>query len=153
MRVRNGETLVTDGPFAETKEQLGGYYLIDVETLDEALEIAARIPGRPPRLDRGPAGDASPRSQPRTRSSQAFREEYGRAVSILIRALGDFDLAEDAVQEAFTVAAERWPRDGVPANPGAWIVTTAKHRAIDRLRRERTYESKLALLARARPRA
>ncbi len=68
-------------------------------------------------------------------------------MSILIRALGDFDLAEDAVQEAFVIAAERWPRDGVPASPGAWIVTTAKHRAIDRLRRERAYESKLALLA------
>jgi RNA polymerase sigma-70 factor, ECF subfamily len=68
--------------------------------------------------------------------AEAFREEFGRAVAILIRALGDFDLAEDAVQEAFAVAAERWPRDGVPANPGAWIVTTAKHRAIDRLRRE-----------------
>jgi RNA polymerase sigma-70 factor (ECF subfamily) len=67
-------------------------------------------------------------------------------VSILIRALGDFDLAEDAVQEAFAIAAERWPRDGVPSSPGAWIVTTAKHRAIDRLRRERAYESKLALL-------
>ena len=62
----------------------------------------------------------------------AFREEFGRAVSILIRALGDFDLAEDAVQEAFAVAAERWPRDGVPTSPGAWIVTTARNRAIDR---------------------
>jgi RNA polymerase sigma-70 factor (ECF subfamily) len=78
----------------------------------------------------------------------AFREEFGRAVSILIRALGDFDLAEDAVQEAFAVAAERWPRDGVPASPGAWIVTTARNRAIDRLRRERTLETKRGELAR-----
>jgi RNA polymerase sigma-70 factor (ECF subfamily) len=62
----------------------------------------------------------------------------------LIRALGDFDLAEDAVQEAFAVAAERWPRDGVPTSPGAWIVTTARNRAIDRLRRERTLETKRA---------
>jgi len=80
--------------------------------------------------------------------AEAFREEFGRAVSILIRALGDFDLAEDAVQEAFAIAAERWPRDGVPANPGAWIVTTARNRAIDRIRRERTLESKRAELAR-----
>jgi RNA polymerase sigma-70 factor, ECF subfamily len=78
----------------------------------------------------------------------AFREEFGRAVSILIRALGDFDLAEDAVQEAFAVAAERWPRDGVPTSPGAWIVTTARNRAIDRLRRERTLETKRGELAR-----
>ena len=80
--------------------------------------------------------------------AEAFREEFGRAVSILIRALGDFDLAEDAVQEAFAVAAERWPRDGVPTNPGAWIVTTARNRAIDRIRRERTLETKRAELAR-----
>jgi RNA polymerase sigma-70 factor (ECF subfamily) len=78
----------------------------------------------------------------------AFREEFGRAVSILIRALGDFDLAEDAVQEAFAVAAERWPLDGVPTSPGAWIVTTARNRAIDRLRRERTLETRRAELAR-----
>jgi RNA polymerase sigma-70 factor, ECF subfamily len=66
----------------------------------------------------------------------------------LIRALGDFDLAEDAVQEAFAVAAERWPRDGVPANPGAWIVTTGRNRAIDRIRRERVLEAKRPELAR-----
>ncbi|MGE5273190.1 MAG: RNA polymerase sigma factor [Verrucomicrobiota bacterium] len=80
--------------------------------------------------------------------TEAFREEFGRAVSILIGALGDFDLAEDAVQEAFAIAAERWPRDCVPANPGAWIVTTARNRAIDRLRRRRTLETKQAELAR-----
>ena len=80
--------------------------------------------------------------------AEAFREEFGRAVSILIRALGDFDLAEDAVQEAFVVATERWPSDGVPANPGAWIVTTARNRAIDRIRRERTLQAKRAELVR-----
>ena len=88
------------------------------------------------------------RTRPRTRSSTAFREEFGRAVAILIRALGDFDLAEDAVQEAFAVAAERWPRDGVPASPGAWIVTTARNRAIDRLRRERRWRRSRPELAR-----
>jgi RNA polymerase sigma-70 factor (ECF subfamily) len=62
--------------------------------------------------------------------------------------LGDLDLAEDAVQDAFTTALERWPRDGVPAKPGAWIVTTARNRAIDRLRRERTFARKQELLAR-----
>jgi RNA polymerase sigma-70 factor (ECF subfamily) len=77
-----------------------------------------------------------------------FREESGRAVATLIRVLGDFDLAEEAVQEAFVVALERWPTHGVPDNPGAWITTTARHRAIDRLRRARRYEEKQVLLAR-----
>jgi RNA polymerase sigma-70 factor (ECF subfamily) len=65
-----------------------------------------------------------------------FRQEYGRCVATLIRFLGDIDAAEEAVQDAFTVAVARWPSDGQPPNPGAWIVTTARNRAIDRLRRE-----------------
>jgi RNA polymerase sigma-70 factor, ECF subfamily len=65
-----------------------------------------------------------------------FRREYGRCVATLIRFLGDIDAAEEAVQDAFTVAAARWRSDGQPPNPGAWIVTTARNRAIDRLRRE-----------------
>ena len=64
-------------------------------------------------------------------------------MATLIRILGDFDLAEEAVQEAFVIALERWPRDGLPDNPGAWIVRTARNRAIDRLRRARRYEDKL----------
>ncbi|HEY2551106.1 MAG TPA: RNA polymerase sigma factor [Streptosporangiaceae bacterium] len=67
-----------------------------------------------------------------------FRHEYGRCVATLIRFLGDIDLAEEAVQDAFTVAVAKWPVDGQPPNPGAWIVTTARNRAIDRLRREAT---------------
>jgi len=65
-----------------------------------------------------------------------FREEFGRSVAGLIRAFGDIDVAEDAVQEAFTVALRKWPVDGFPPNPGGWITTTARNRAIDRLRRE-----------------
>jgi len=65
-----------------------------------------------------------------------FRREYGRCVATLIRFLGDIDAAEEAVQDAFTVALAKWPSDGEPPNPGAWIVTTARNRAIDRLRRE-----------------
>jgi RNA polymerase sigma-70 factor (ECF subfamily) len=65
-----------------------------------------------------------------------FREETGRSVAALIRAFGDIDLAEDAVQEAFAVALRKWPGDGLPPNPGGWITTTARNRAIDRLRRE-----------------
>jgi RNA polymerase sigma-70 factor (ECF subfamily) len=79
---------------------------------------------------------------------EVFREQWGRAVAALVRATGDLDLAEDAVQEAFAIAVERWPRDGVPASPLGWIVTTARNRAIDRLRRERTLTAKLPELRR-----
>lgn len=67
---------------------------------------------------------------------RVFRAEHGRAVAVLARVLGDLDAAEDAVAEAFAVAAERWPRDGLPPSPAGWIITTARRRAIDRLRRE-----------------
>jgi RNA polymerase sigma-70 factor, ECF subfamily len=67
---------------------------------------------------------------------RAYRDSSGRAVATLVRVFGDIDLAEEAVQEAFAVAAERWPGDGVPPNPGGWIVTTARNKALDRLRRE-----------------
>jgi RNA polymerase sigma-70 factor (ECF subfamily) len=77
-----------------------------------------------------------------------FREEQGRAVATLIRVLGDFDLAEEAVQEAFITALETWPTRGVPDNPGAWITTTARNRAIDRLRRRRVLAEKAELLGR-----
>jgi RNA polymerase sigma-70 factor (ECF subfamily) len=77
-----------------------------------------------------------------------FREEQGRAVATLIRVLGDFDLAEEAVQEAFVTALETWPSRGVPDNPGAWITTTARNRAIDRLRRRRRLVEKEELLRR-----
>jgi RNA polymerase sigma-70 factor (ECF subfamily) len=72
----------------------------------------------------------------------AFREAYGRAVATLVRAFGDIGLAEEAVQDAFTVALERWPSDGVPASPAGWIVTTARRRAIDRARREATRDER-----------
>jgi RNA polymerase sigma-70 factor (ECF subfamily) len=65
-----------------------------------------------------------------------FRHEYGRAVSVLVRLVGDIDDAEEAVQDAFSMAVEKWPRSGVPPNPSGWIITTARNRAIDRFRRE-----------------
>ncbi|MDQ1361809.1 MAG: hypothetical protein QOJ44_2186 [Acidimicrobiaceae bacterium] len=77
---------------------------------------------------------------------QTFREEWGRVLATLVGLLGDFDLAEEAAQEAFAIAAERWPLDGYPANRRAWLVTTARNRAIDRLRRERSLASKTSLL-------
>jgi RNA polymerase sigma-70 factor, ECF subfamily len=84
------------------------------------------------------------------RVGRVFREESGRAVAALIRILGDIDLAEDAVQDAFAIALRRWPDEGLPPNPGGWITTTARNQAIDRLRREsrgRELLAELALLA------
>ena len=77
---------------------------------------------------------------------RTFRDEWGRVLATLIGFLGDFQLAEEAAQEAFAAAAERWPRDGTPANPRAWLVTTARNRAIDRIRRDRTLAEKTRLL-------
>jgi RNA polymerase sigma-70 factor, ECF subfamily len=77
---------------------------------------------------------------------QTFREQWGRVLAALIGFLGDFDLAEEAAQEAFAIAAERWPREGMPANPGGWLVATARNRAIDRIRRDRTRTAKHKLL-------
>jgi RNA polymerase sigma-70 factor, ECF subfamily len=79
---------------------------------------------------------------------RVFREEWGSAVAILTRVLGDLELAEDAVQDAFATAVERWPRDGLPRTPGAWIVTTARNRAIDRIRREKVFQQKAELIGR-----
>ena len=79
---------------------------------------------------------------------RVFREEWSHAVSILTRVLGDLELAEDAVQDAFATAIERWPSDGVPRTPGAWIVTTARNRAIDRIRREKVFQRKAELIGR-----
>ncbi|EFH28310.1 ECF subfamily RNA polymerase sigma factor [Streptomyces sviceus ATCC 29083] len=73
-----------------------------------------------------------------------FREEYGRAVAVLVRFLGDIDLAEEAVQDAFTTAVRRWPETGVPPSPAGWIITTARNAAIDRLRRESTRQARHA---------
>jgi RNA polymerase sigma-70 factor (ECF subfamily) len=82
-----------------------------------------------------------------TTLEQVFRDEWGRVLAGLIGFLGDFDLAEEAAQEAFAIAAERWPREGTPASPRAWLATTARNRAIDRIRRDRTLAAKTRLLA------
>ncbi|HEY2541584.1 MAG TPA: RNA polymerase sigma factor [Gaiellaceae bacterium] len=78
---------------------------------------------------------------------QLFREEHGRVLATLIGVLGDFDLAEDALQDAVAAAVERWPRDGMPANPAGWLVTVARNSAIDRIRRDQTFRRKAELLA------
>src|SRR6184192_4848266 len=73
---------------------------------------------------------------PASEIERVFREEHGRAVAVLVRAFGDIDVAEEAVQDAFTAAVRRWPSTGLPPSPAGWIITTARNRAIDRLRRE-----------------
>ena len=78
---------------------------------------------------------------------RVFRQEYGRAVAVLVRVFGDLDVAEEAVQDAFTAAVERWPRDGVPPSPVGWIITTARNRAINRLRREASRQDRHAQAA------
>jgi RNA polymerase sigma-70 factor (ECF subfamily) len=77
-----------------------------------------------------------------TEIERVFREQYGRAVAVLVRMCGDIDAAEEAVQDAFTLAVERWPTVGVPPNPVAWIITTARNRAIDHFRREATRQDR-----------
>jgi RNA polymerase sigma-70 factor (ECF subfamily) len=83
---------------------------------------------------------------------RVFREQYGRAVAVLVRVFGDIDLAEEAVQDAFTTAVASWPDSGLPPAPAGWIITTARNRAIDRLRREasRTDRHAQAMLLQAR---
>src|ERR687893_1590086 len=78
---------------------------------------------------------------------RVFRAEYGRAVAVLVRVFGDIDIAEEAVQEAFAAAVQRWPSAGLPPSPAGWIVTTARNRAIDRLRRESTRDDRHAQAA------
>ena len=112
-------------------------------------------PGRADGRDRRPARRAHARGGVRRIATSAdsalarlFREEHGRVLASLIGVLGDFDLAEDALQDAIEEALERWPRDGTPANPAGWLVTVARNRAVDRIRRARTLERKTELLGR-----
>jgi RNA polymerase sigma-70 factor (ECF subfamily) len=90
-----------------------------------------------PRVPAPPASDIE----------RVFREEYGRAVAVLVRVFGDIDVAEEAVQDAFAAAVQRWPSTGLPPSPGGWIITTARNRAIDRLRREASREDRHAQAA------
>ena len=168
---------MTDGPFAETKEGLGGFYIVEARDLDHALELGKACPGLWYGIDRGPARvglrpcrlTRRPRARPsppdhgsltplatadgtsREAVDRLFREHHGRAVATLIGLLGDFDLAEESLQDAYLVALEKWPVTGLPRNPEAWIVVTARNRAIDRLRRAKRLTDKQAI-ARARGR-
>src|SRR5205807_9372800 len=91
-----------------------------------------------------------PARRPTLTIEEVLREEVGRLTAILVRMLGDFELAEDLVHDAVLAALERWPVEGVPDNPAAWLMTTARRRAIDHWRREERYQQKLSLLVRDR---
>jgi hypothetical protein len=119
VRVQDGRTLITDGPFAEIKEAVGGYCFLEADDLDAAIELASRIPAH------GRRGRGAP-DRGAVMLEQVFRDHWGRVLAGLIGHFGDFDVAEEAAQESFAIAAERWPRDGVPANPGAWLMTTVQ---------------------------
>lgn len=86
------------------------------------------------------------RDDPHTSLEAVFREERGRLLATLVRRYGDLDLAEDVTSDAIEAALEHWPVDGVPSKPGAWLLTTARRRAVDRIRRDRTYAERLAIL-------
>ncbi len=92
-------------------------------------------------------GDAGMQQMPASVIERVFREEHGRAIAVLVRVFGDIDVAEEAVQDAFTAAVQRWPSAGLPASPAGWIITTARNRAIDRLRREAFREDRHAQAA------
>ena len=90
----------------------------------------------------GSASDDSAPGDSTESIARIFRREYGRAVAVLVRVFGSIDIAEDAVQDAFTAAVQRWPSAGIPPSPAGWIITTARNRAIDRLRRDAAGEDK-----------
>src|SRR5947209_10296668 len=90
--------------------------------------------------------ELSPTQRGRSAAETAWRIEWPRLVAGLTRMFGDIDSAEDLAQDALLAALEQWPRDGVPPNPGAWLMLTAKHRAIDRLRRDANFRRKLSVL-------
>ena len=141
-----GRTLLTDGPFIETKEFLAGVIVVEADNLDGALAVAAGAAGAPGPAARSRCGRSSKRSS--VALDGVFREHWGRVLATLVGILGDIELAEDAAQEAFAIAAERWPRDGEPGNPVGWLISTARNRAIDHIRRQRVLAEKTKLLAR-----
>ncbi len=135
VRVENGRTLTTDGPFVG--EPRGARRL---------LPVRGRRPRRGARARRAHPGGPHGRRRRGARAGRVliedvFREHWGRVLAALIGFLGDFDLAEEAAQEAFARAAERWPRDGMPASPAAWLIAVGRNAALDRIRRERVLDA------------
>ena len=132
-----------------------GSSIIQAPDLDAALDWGRKlarattlpIEVRPFQDEADDVTSAPCRTSPAAEIERVFREEYGRAVAVLVRVFGDIDVAEEAVQDAFTAAVQRWPSTGLPPSPAGWIITTARNRAIDRLRREASRDDRHAQAA------
>ncbi len=142
VQVRDGETLLTDGPAAEIKEHFGGFTLIECADLDEALKWAACVPtASDGRVEVRPLVQVvAPADQPGHSAGppvaelgEVFRAHWWAAVAAVTRQVGDLTVAEDAVQDACAAALAQWPAEGPPANPRAWLIGTARHKALDRI--------------------
>eukprot|EP01035_Chromulina_nebulosa_P038127 gene38127-51491_t len=136
LRVRGDKRQVQDGPFADTKEQLGGFYILDCANLDDAVRYAAMIPHA--------ANGCVEMAELTGAIDRIARRDGGRLLSSLVGSIRDFQLAEDSLQDAFESALTHWSRNGLPASPNAWLMQTAKRKAIDRLRRSANFRSKTA---------
>ena len=132
--------MVTDGPYVETKEFVAGFWIIEAPDLDVALRLATR--GRRPATGGSRFGRSWRDDRRRGGDHPGPSNRVGPGVATVARRFGDLDVAEETAGEAFAIAAERWPIDGVPASPGAWLTTTANRKAIDRLRREARRQEK-----------
>jgi len=121
-----------------------------VSSTTSSLSTASRAPSRNTPKGRQATPDTA-REATDAAVADVFREEAGRLTAALVRALGDFDVAEECVQDALISALEHWPREGIPRNPGAWLLVVAKRRGIDRLRRDARYREKLTKVEGARP--
>jgi len=147
----SGDATVTDGPFAETKEALAGYYLIEAADLDEALAIAKAVPAPSAASRSAPSG---PSTEPAVAVDaavsaavdDAHRREWAFVLAATVRITADIDEAEECVQHAYATALTSWSHSGIPDRPGAWLTTVARRRAIDLGRRRQALHRSLPLL-------
>ncbi len=140
------DAVVTDGPFLETKEALGGYYLIDAPDLDAALAVARDVPAPFGGVEVRPGHLPLRWDRPTRLVADAHRHEWGPVLAATVRVTRDLDLAEECVQDAYAQALTTWRDEGVPPRPGAWLTTAARRRALDRLRRAEVAARALPLL-------
>ncbi len=148
VRIGNdGSATVTDGPFAEGKEMVGGTASSTSPT--STRHWPWRQPGRRPMRSRSARSwFVTDRASVDARLTEVLRDERGRLIAALVRILGDWDLAEELVQDAAIAALEHWGVDGIPRNPGAWLMTAARRKAVDRLRRQARYRERMQALTR-----
>ena len=167
VEVTDGKVRVIDGPFAEAKELIGGFAILEVDSLAEAVEHArkfALLVGTE-RVDVRRVVEAEDLSSTRPDSTPLamnaanldatvatlWRVESPRVLARLARFVGDLDTAEELAQDTFVAAIEKWRQDGVPDNPAAWLHTTARYLAVDRIRRRDTHRNKVRLAAATSP--